>query len=214
VRRRLFNFAFTLAAALSLALCVVSSVLWVRIGHYGYGDSATWGRASGRLVEMWTSAREVELILHATAPWQHPGVSKIHWDLFADGYFEYARSANQPQTDWTILGIVCSYGPGNVVWRTWPPGEMERHTAAVVASGQGIATVHLRVPLWIVVALTGLLPAIRAALMFWPLSRRRRRRQRGLCITCGYDLRATPPGGRCPECGMLPAAAAPPAVGH
>ena len=56
----------------------------------------------------------------------------------------------------------------------------------------------LAVPYWLVIAVCG-------GLGWWMGSERRlirRRRQRGLCVTCGYDLRGTL--GLCPECGAVP----------
>lgn len=57
---------------------------------------------------------------------------------------------------------------------------------------------HLRgliVPLWIPM----LLLAFPKVVSTYRTRERRRRLRRGLCIHCGYDLRASP--GRCPECG-------------
>ena len=49
---------------------------------------------------------------------------------------------------------------------------------------------------WLISTILGAYPTL--AFIRGPL-RRYRRRKRGLCVTCGYDLRGSP--GRCPECG-------------
>ncbi len=57
---------------------------------------------------------------------------------------------------------------------------------------------------WVVGAPHWLFAAMAVAQLAWGLrrfSRKNRRRKRGLCIQCGYDLRATPE--RCPECGLV-----------
>lgn len=73
-------------------------------------------------------------------------------------------------------------------------------------NGRGDVTRALVLPMWLVTL--ALLPA--PVIMTTRLLRTRRRRKRGLCLRCGYDLRGSKDSARCPECGA-PAPAAGPA---
>jgi len=62
-----------------------------------------------------------------------------------------------------------------------------------------------RVPTWLVFALTALPSSIPLTILTrrsWRAWKRRQKLREGLCLVCGYDLRATPD--RCPECGTVP----------
>ena len=56
-----------------------------------------------------------------------------------------------------------------------------------------------RVPYWFLALLTAVGPIVRTVERIRTRQRVRFRSRRGLCVRCGYDLRASE--GRCPECG-------------
>jgi hypothetical protein len=118
-----------------------------------------------------------------------------------------------------IASLPASSPPGSRLY-SWTTGDvirdidtLDHHTTTRFGFGidwgvhDGLMTAPktvraVRVPLWFPTLVFALLPLARARARYRP-----RRDQRSRCLTCGYDLRATPD--RCPECGTVPTAHAP-----
>ena len=172
----------TLAAAVSLLLCVATVALWVRsysrsdcivyVGPSGHrGVQWAWGALIIGMDDGGSPRRQLEFI-----SWGPPSaemrVGSGRWSRLGFGYESVDAPPNVP--------------PAVDAWMS--------------ANDQPVARVRVRrlaVPMWCVAALFSVLP-------IWKLVAIRSRRNRvGVCPSCGYDLRATPD--RCPECGAAPA---------
>jgi hypothetical protein len=169
-----------LAAAVSALLCLLTCGLWL-LGRYRL-DS--WEYMYFPAEQTWT-----KLNIKSGAGWLE--IDKTHF--LSPGIIPL-------DAFWTHSSIHLSQlyvGTGlSGRWMNW-----ERYPLKPVRDGQqSFSLVSVRLPL--LVALSAPLPAWTIA-RAWRRRRRRRRAIRlGLCLHCNYDLRATPPGGRCPECGM------------
>ncbi len=95
-----------------------------------------------------------------------------------------------------------SGGRSNIISVYWNCLGLEKSEATVPNMDETVPCNRLLIPWWMLLLTFTLL----ATPWFMQIRLRRRarlRKRKGLCPTCGYDLRATPD--RCPECGYLPA---------
>jgi hypothetical protein len=168
---------------LPTALLVAVVVLWLRSHHVA--DVLMWQQWSADVggtyrgtFQMVTSGRGVVGIDLTSLSTEFPSTSQ------ANSKFEWSRAdASQfrlpRETFWNRIGF--GY-------------------ASQSQSMQGLndSTVTIRaywLPYWLLAVVTSLVP-LRWALV---LAIRARRRRRGLCARCGYDVRVS--AGLCPECG-------------
>jgi hypothetical protein len=173
-RRRLFN----LAAAVSLLVCSVMLILWVR--SYSVCETLSYNRVTVDNFELsdcfasWGG--ELAFIRwRSVTQW-------VEHDGFGVG-LDYSRPEGlvHPLADWDSTNGVLNLG-----------------FAAHKTDDENGLRVNVVAPDWFLVVVFAVLPIV------WLLSHLRPRLRRpGRCTTCGYDLRATPD--HCPECGAVPA---------
>ena len=185
---------------LSLALCAAAAALWARgyftvdvaelwagVSTYGNVTNRIYRVSSGRGVVAFTFTYQFYVLptLPRGATRWPPVRSRryVHRTLRPDQFYLARRAI------WQRIGF---YVNSNDFTRRGDNGQVLAHS---VDRG-------LRLPYWLIVLATGVLPI----LYLRRLGRlvRRYRYRHGLCPGCGYDVRATPD--RCPECGEAIAA--------
>lgn len=173
---------FTILSALSLLLCTATAALWVR--SYWRSDAIVYYGRDGHYAVQWAAG----LLLLGTdnVGTPNPRLGIDSWN----------NAWKDPRLDNSLY-------KGS--WGRWGFGHDRTVTPITTLSTNTLASfpnppamlIHRRLslPLWLF-TLAFAIPPCRAATIRW---RAHQRRRNTLCVTCGYDLRASQD--RCPECG-------------
>jgi hypothetical protein len=181
--RRLIGWLFDIAAVVSLLLCVAMAAMCIR----SRWRCDQWKNPLPQVSDT-TMVRDIELdsndglILLLSA---RSSMADIDPGDRGGGF------DSEPVFDWRPMLNQVSR-PGGLQHRFF--------TYYSTSHGEGSA-VEVIFPYWMPVTALAILPLLEVRYLLRS-GRIRRRRLRGLCVTCGYDLRATPE--RCPECGSAP----------
>jgi hypothetical protein len=182
-RRWLFNGC----AVLSPLLCLAMIGMWTRSQYYS--DRIDWGGA-------WPKTP----VPFGTVQWSvmsDSGILCIQHVYSATAKTVVVRGYSRKIT--LVSGIAGSEHISD--WFSSFLGIVFWVRRSAVSPGFYTATIRqVAVPWWFVSALSAM--AALALIRLTIVQRRRSRFGRGICQSCGYDLRATPD--RCPECGTVP----------
>jgi hypothetical protein len=176
--KRLMRMIFDALTFLSLLLCMATVGLWVR--SHKLQDSFNWEFTTT------TSLYNLELISG-----DGDLVLKTHREVYLRDQREFMVSFHQN----------IQRGFFHLIYPYAMPATMGRGRFFLRYRQIGNHTIITSViPVWCIALFTGILPVVGG-------SRYVRRQMRhanrfAVCVTCGYDLRATPE--QCPECGAIP----------
>jgi len=189
MRRRLFN----IVTVASLLLCVASGALWMRsLGHFE--QISMWHAR-------WPSADEARTLYVGFSWYSNTLRLQVIRQRFDATYFrgwpmermaEFRRS-RPPGMRWLFVGEHVTREMNG-----YPPGFAARRSPYGTGPVRPGEISVLAVRPWLPTLLTAALPAV----WLYRYGKARSASRKGLCQSCGYDMRATPR--RCPECGAVP----------
>lgn len=187
--RRLLQWAFNGAAAVSGVLFLVNCMLWVRSDFRQDRFFVVRHDRAEENAELYfdveSGSGEVCMFFAGRLPWDAASPPRPGLDFWRFGI------------DHETLQAPHSLHAGLVDHKVWFGVRYDKDQSRLA----GIIYRDLDFPCWIAVVMAAAMPAL------WIRCARRVGRDRvglSFCRSCGYDLRATPL--RCPECGAVPKA--------
>jgi hypothetical protein len=187
--RRLLNFATVTMLVLAVGITSLWAVgsfctlwAWTQIGNVEFHCRSVTGEF--RLAVITRSPYEISSGACTTSLWGSD------WPDKPTRVLHDLNAATASDETW------CSFEKANAVRATYIDG------SAIEEHGPAMPAYVLSVRLWPLAALCAVPALIRRVAVEYANRRRRIRLQEGLCVRCGYDLRASPD--RCPECGNEP----------
>jgi hypothetical protein len=181
--RRIARHLFTIVAALSLVLCAAVCMAWVR--SHRLSDYFGWCNAGG-----WREfySAEGHLVIHVMSGDYSTSTQQFQPPAYRSEPLRYV------QRNWLLK---VELGENDDTLTSWERGGFAWHERRNARLGARYVTAVA--PMWSVAALTAVAPLAWTIARLRGYVRARRRSRRGLCVACGYDLRAS--AQRCPECG-------------